>query len=82
MCVCVCGGMLVEEVFVQAIDCSFVRSNVTGLRQTNIDVEAAEKAELVFFADSQRETERCPSAGLLGFAVVHNGTNDKTKVNK
>ncbi len=57
----VCAGMLVGKVFVLAIGC-FVRSNVTRLRQTNIDVE---KADLVFFSDSQSETETCSSMVLL-----------------
>ena len=36
-----------ERVFVWAIDCSVVGSNVTRLKQINIDVEAG-KAESVF----------------------------------
>lgn len=32
-----------EKVFVVVIDCSHVRSNVTGLRQTNIDGESVKR---------------------------------------
>lgn len=65
VCVCVCARW--KGGFVLAIDCGPVRSNVSGLTQTNTDVEAVKKkkkADLVFLVlprSRQRDalTEDC-----------------------
>lgn len=49
VCVYVYGGTLVKKVFVSAIDWRFVRSNVSGLTQTNIDVEAVKRLSWGFW---------------------------------
>ena len=68
---------LVERVFVQGIDCCCVRSNVTGLRQTNIDVEAVKRLSWCFWCFTEGD-RKVPFYGIDGFAIVINGATDKT----
>lgn len=51
-----------EMVFVKSIDCCFVRSNVSGLRQINSGREKADGGDFSL-RDGDR---RVPSIGLLG----------------
>lgn len=78
VCVCVCARW--KGGFVLAIDCGPVRSNVSGLTQTNTDVEAVKKKKRLTwcfwcFPEVDREM---PLQRIVGFAIVSDGNNDET----